>query len=186
MTKDNKFYNDALNSEDKKSERILHLETEVRGLKRKTVKKRERYKPANTIDYLGSGAGGTTPPSEVASHPLSGTTSPHTGILTDAQAPQFLKTDGSRNLTGSLTVETGITIDGVDLDVLGTTLDDHLVTTSDDHTQYASAEGSDITRSAKHATEATRAIRAIAISLISDTQPASPIPGMVWIDTDDY
>ena len=177
MTKDNKFYNDALNSEDKKSERILHLETEVRGLKRKTVKKRERYTPANTIDYLGSGAGGTTPPSEVASHPISGTTSPHTGTISDAQAPQFLKSDGSRGLTGSLAVSEGITIDGVDLDVLGTTMDGHLLSTSDDHPGYASAEGSSHSRSAKQAT------KAMAITMISDTQPASPIPGMVWLDT---
>ena len=50
---------------------------------------------------------------------------------------------------------------------------------SDDHTQYAAAEGSSITRSAKHATKTT------AISLISDTEPSRPITGMVWIDTND-
>jgi len=68
---------------------------------------------------------------------------------------------------------------GEDVQALLQALANHMATTSDDHTQYASAEGSDITRSAKHATKTT------AISLISDTQPASPIPGMVWIDTND-
>lgn len=39
----------------------------------------------------------------------------HTGALSDAQAPQFLLMNGTRNLTGDLAVDTGITIDGVDL-----------------------------------------------------------------------
>lgn len=39
----------------------------------------------------------------------------HTGTLADGQAPQFLKRDGSRALTGDLPVAPGVTIDGVDL-----------------------------------------------------------------------
>jgi hypothetical protein len=39
----------------------------------------------------------------------------HTGTLLSSQAPQFLLTDGSRALTGNLSVSSGITIDGVDL-----------------------------------------------------------------------
>ena len=42
----------------------------------------------------------------------------HSGVLADNQAPQFLKTDGSRNLTGNLAVSAGITIDGVDLSAM--------------------------------------------------------------------
>lgn len=49
----------------------------------------------------------------VTTHALSGGS--HTGILSDSQAPQFLKTDGSRALNGNLAVNAGITIDGVDL-----------------------------------------------------------------------
>lgn len=37
------------------------------------------------------------------------------GTISDAQAPQFLKTDGSRALLGNLSVTDGVTIDGVDL-----------------------------------------------------------------------
>ncbi|MFA6134407.1 MAG: hypothetical protein WC869_10385 [Phycisphaerae bacterium] len=39
----------------------------------------------------------------------------HTGTLDSTQAPQFLLMDGSRNLTGNLTVTAGVTIDGVDI-----------------------------------------------------------------------
>lgn len=41
----------------------------------------------------------------------------HTGSISDAQGPQFLKSDGSRSLSGNLSVGVGITIDGVDLSV---------------------------------------------------------------------
>jgi hypothetical protein len=36
----------------------------------------------------------------------------HTGSLGDGQAPQFLKTDGSRTLTGNLAAADGVTIMG--------------------------------------------------------------------------
>jgi hypothetical protein len=55
--------------------------------------------------------------SAVTTHALGGSLSPHTGQLDDSQALQFLKTDGSRGLTGDLTVSAFVTIDGVDLDV---------------------------------------------------------------------
>ncbi|MDI6769732.1 MAG: hypothetical protein QMD04_08655, partial [Anaerolineales bacterium] len=59
----------------------------------------------------------------IGSHELSGTL--HTGSLADAQAPQFLKTDGSRQLIGNLTVAEGITIDGVDLSAFKASYDIH-------------------------------------------------------------
>lgn len=40
----------------------------------------------------------------------------HSGALADSQAPQFLKADGSRDLTGNLGVDADVTIDGVDID----------------------------------------------------------------------
>jgi hypothetical protein len=55
-----------------------------------------------------SGGGGS-----VAAHALSGAS--HTGNLADTQAPQFLKLDGTRALTGDLPVDAGVTIDGVDI-----------------------------------------------------------------------
>jgi hypothetical protein len=51
--------------------------------------------------------------SSVAAHALNGGF--HTGTLDDAQAPQFLKYDGSRALTGNLAVVPGVTIDGVNI-----------------------------------------------------------------------
>lgn len=51
----------------------------------------------------------------VATHDLSG--SRHSGTLADSQAPQFLLRDGSRSLTGNLAVGSGVTIDGIDIDV---------------------------------------------------------------------
>lgn len=42
----------------------------------------------------------------------------HSGLLDDSQATQFLKLDGTRALTGNLSVSSGITIDGVDISTL--------------------------------------------------------------------
>jgi hypothetical protein len=39
----------------------------------------------------------------------------HDGTLDDDQAPQFLKSDGSRQLTGNMAVSAGVTIDDVDI-----------------------------------------------------------------------
>ena len=63
------------------------------------------------VGATGGGGGELTP------HAL-GSTGWHTGALADAQAPQFLKADGSRALTGNLSVADGVTIDGVDLSAL--------------------------------------------------------------------
>lgn len=49
----------------------------------------------------------------------------HTGTLADSQAPQFLKTDGSRTLTGNLSVTPGVTFDGVDLSAHAANPDAH-------------------------------------------------------------
>jgi hypothetical protein len=56
-------------------------------------------------------------------HALSG--SHHSGTLTDDLAPQFLKTDGSRALTGNLAVDAGRTIDGVDISAHVVSADAH-------------------------------------------------------------
>lgn len=59
----------------------------------------------------------------IGSHELSGAL--HTGSIADAQAPQFMKVDGSRQLIGNLGVADGITIDGVDLSVLQAAYNTH-------------------------------------------------------------
>lgn len=51
----------------------------------------------------GGGSGGVTSFAQLA------------GTISDGQAPQFLKIDGSRALLGNLSVTDGVTIDGVDL-----------------------------------------------------------------------
>lgn len=50
----------------------------------------------------------------------------HTGTLADSQAPQFLKADGSRELTGDLAVSSGVTVDGVDISVFYNNYTTHL------------------------------------------------------------
>jgi hypothetical protein len=60
----------------------------------------------------GSGSGGSGAVS-LAAHDLGG--SLHRGTLRSDQAPQFLLLDGTRPLAGSLAVDTGVTIDGVDI-----------------------------------------------------------------------
>jgi len=65
--------------------------------------------PVVTKAGAGSGSGTT-----VGVHDLAG--SLHSGTLRNDQGPQFLLKDGSRNLTGNLSVDTGVTIDGVDID----------------------------------------------------------------------
>jgi len=59
----------------------------------------------------------------IGRHELGG--SLHTGQISDSQAPQFLKTDGSRALSGNLAVSEFTTIDGVDLDVFLASFDLH-------------------------------------------------------------
>ena len=137
------------------------------------------------IEEQKSGVGGFAP----TPHDLS--SGHHTGSLSDGQAPQFLKTDGSRSLIGSLTVSPGILIDGIDLSVLGSDFSahdsadavtahgtvgahnhqsagaggqlDHGLALSgladDDHTQYASANGSG-TRSAYQAEQLNKSVLA--------------------------
>ncbi len=60
-----------------------------------------------------SGGGSTGGAVSLAAHELGG--SLHKGTLRNDQAPQFLLTDGTRSLAGSLAVDAGVTIDGVDL-----------------------------------------------------------------------
>lgn len=62
------------------------------------------------VGATGGGGGG------ISTHDLAGPY--HIGTLADTQAPQFLKTDGTRSLTGNLTVADGVTIDGADISVL--------------------------------------------------------------------
>ena len=68
-------------------------------------------------------AGGGSGPFAPSPHDLSG--AHHSGSIADSQATQFLKTDGSRGLTGNLAVTDGITIDGVDLSALASTVSGH-------------------------------------------------------------
>lgn len=82
-----------------------------------------------------SSAGGSSG-TALTSHALDGAY--HTGTLTDAQGPQFLLTDGSRNLTGSLAVSASATIDGVDLDV-------HASDPAAHHAPVTAGDGIDVT-----------------------------------------
>jgi hypothetical protein len=60
---------------------------------------------------------------ELTTHTLSGPY--HSGALSNSQGPQFLLRDGTRSLTGNLSVASGITIDGVDLSVHAATASAH-------------------------------------------------------------
>lgn len=71
------------------------------------------------INITGGGSGPFAPTPHDLNSPH------HTGSLADAQAPQFLKTDGSRTLVGNLSVANGITIDGVDVSVFKSAYDTH-------------------------------------------------------------
>lgn len=70
----------------------------------------------------------------VTAHDLSGAL--HTGTLADGQAPQFLKTDGSRSLLGNLAVGSGITIDGVDIDQFKLAYDLHVANPDAHHAGF--------------------------------------------------
>ncbi len=54
----------------------------------------------------------------------------HSGALASGQAPQFLLCDGSRALTGNLTVSNGVTIDGVDVSGLADAYNAHAGSTA--------------------------------------------------------
>jgi hypothetical protein len=66
-----------------------------------------------TLNLPGSGTTTTGGSSSVNVHALS--SGVHTGILSVSQMPQALLLDGSRDLTGDLSVDADVTIDGVDL-----------------------------------------------------------------------
>jgi hypothetical protein len=70
---------------------------------------------------VSGGSSGAT--STVAQHEIGGTL--HTGTLRNEQAPQFLLSDGTRALTGALTVAAGVTVDGVDISAHATDPDAH-------------------------------------------------------------
>lgn len=65
------------------------------------------------IAAAGSGTGGGSGAANLAAHDLGG--SLHKGTLRSDQAPQFLLLDGTRPLAGSLAVDAGVMIDGVDI-----------------------------------------------------------------------
>lgn len=67
------------------------------------------------VSVIETQAGTGTAGGGLEAHALDGAY--HTGTLSDAQAPQFLKTDGSRGLTGNLSVSAGVTIDTMDPDM---------------------------------------------------------------------
>lgn len=71
------------------------------------------------FDEISGGSGPFAP----SPHDISSTH--HTGSLSDAQAPQFLKIDGSRDLIGNLDVSSGVLIDGVDISVFKSAYDVH-------------------------------------------------------------
>ena len=77
------------------------------------------------LDLIGTVGGGSGP---YAPSPHGLLSSHHTGNLADSQAPQFLKTDGSRQLIGNLSVVDGITIDGVDISNFKSLYDIHIAT----------------------------------------------------------
>ncbi|MBN2393485.1 MAG: LamG domain-containing protein [Anaerolineae bacterium] len=61
----------------------------------------------------------------------------HIGTLTTSQYPDALLRDGSRSLTGNLSVEAGITIDGVDLSAFKTAYDSHVLNANAHHNQVS-------------------------------------------------
>ena len=73
-------------------------------------------------ETVGGGVGAPSPHDLNSSH--------HGGSLADSQAPQFLKTDGSRTLTGNLGVSDTVTIDGVDVSVFKGAYDTHVAATA--------------------------------------------------------
>ena len=98
------------------------------------------------LDLIGTVGGGSGP---YAPSPHGLLSSHHTGNLADSQAPQFLKTDGSRQLIGNLSVADGITIDSVDISNFKSLYDIHIATAAATahagvgiHSHQSNAQGS--------------------------------------------
>lgn len=92
----------------------------VKDIEPLLIKLIRRVVGSGAASGAGSGGGGGVP---IATHGLN--SSSHTGTLGDYQAPQFLKTDGGRPLTGNLSVAGGVTIDGVDISAHAANPDAH-------------------------------------------------------------
>lgn len=72
---------------------------------------------ASSVSYIPSSTTGSVGGGGLTAHALSDTAI-HTGSLADGQAPQFFKSDGTRPITGNVAVNSGVTIDGVDISAL--------------------------------------------------------------------
>ena len=101
---------------------------------------------AYILDLIQTAGGGSGPYSP-SPHGLF--SSHHTGSLADSQAPQFLKTDGSRQLIGNLSVADGVTVDGVDISGFKSSYDLHVLAPAATahagvgvHNHQSNAEGS--------------------------------------------
>lgn len=102
------------------------------------------------IDLIGIIGGGTGP---FAPTPHDLNSAHHSGTIADAQATQFLKTDGSRLLTGNQVVADGVTIDGVDISAHAASINAHHepVTILDTATIDFGLSGQQVTGSVKQA-----------------------------------
>ncbi|GIV81844.1 MAG: hypothetical protein KatS3mg051_1198 [Anaerolineae bacterium] len=79
----------------------------------------------------GSGGGGSVLAGAPSPHGLA--SEHHSGTLTNDQAPQFALLDGSRIFTGNIVLNSGLTVDGVDLDV-------HVATPGAHHAAFVGLE----------------------------------------------
>jgi hypothetical protein len=69
----------------------------------------------------------------------------HIGTLTSSQYPDALLRDGSRSLTGNLSVGAGITIDGVDLGAFYSAYSTHISLPNAHHDAVTAGDGIDVT-----------------------------------------
>lgn len=83
---------------------------EYKKIKEYVIEEINKVRLPKTTGVSGGGVGGS---GGASTHSLSG--SSHSGTLADAQAPQFLMVDGTRQLNGNLPVAALVTIDGVDI-----------------------------------------------------------------------
>ena len=114
----------------------------------KTTELLQHLKPY-VLGWISTTGGGSGP---YAPTPHDLDSAHHTGSLSDSQAPQFLMTDGTRQLVGNLSVGAGVTIDGVDLSVLDgdfATFKDKIlalpVTFTDDGVRWITLRGDELT-----------------------------------------
>jgi hypothetical protein len=99
--------------------------------------------------------------------------SDHVGFLDNAQAPQFALLDGSRTFTGSIVLDSGLLVDGVDISVFKTAYDAHVANPDAHHAAFVGIVADGAVTVSPHST--TKLISVVGGNTITSTPTTNTV-----------